>query len=190
VSPLPDTSLAEVAERAWALLARGAADKRHGFNAFQVATLGAQGWPESRTVVLRAVTPSTRRVTFHTDRRSAKAAQIEADGRVSAVFWSTKDKLQLRLWGQAGLLRDQGAVAEIWEGLSPAQKAIYRAEPPPGRTVPDPALLDGEADGTPDAFAVVQITVMRFEWLHLRAEGHRRARFDWADGWQGSWLAP
>jgi len=29
------------------------------------------------------------------------------------------------------------------------------------------------------------------DWLFLRVEGHRRARFQWtARGWQGEWIAP
>ena len=39
-------------------------------------------------------------------------------------------------------------------------------------------------------FAVVPVNVVRFEWLHLRRAGHRRARFDWQGRWQGRWLVP
>ncbi|MEL7174391.1 MAG: pyridoxamine 5'-phosphate oxidase family protein, partial [Pseudomonadota bacterium] len=83
---LPEDDLDAVLDAAWTRLQRGAADKRSAFNTLQIATLGPQGWPEQRTVVLRRVEPSERRVTFHTDRRSAKAAEIESDGRVSLLF--------------------------------------------------------------------------------------------------------
>ncbi|MEO0960732.1 MAG: pyridoxamine 5'-phosphate oxidase family protein, partial [Pseudomonadota bacterium] len=77
---LPEDDLDAVVEAAWKRLERGAADKRSAFNTLQLATIGPQGWPEQRTVVLRRVETAERRVTFHTDRRSAKAAEIEADG--------------------------------------------------------------------------------------------------------------
>jgi hypothetical protein len=162
------------------------------FNTLSVATLGPQGWPELRTVILRRVEPAERRVVFHTDRRSAKAGEIVADGRVSLLFWDPRAKLQLRLWGQARILTEDPLAEEEWRRLSLQSRRIYRTPQPPGRILPDPAQGDGatEGDGR-GVFAAVPVTVMRLEWLHLRPGGHRRARFEpGAEGWQGRWLAP
>ncbi|MEM6354652.1 MAG: pyridoxamine 5'-phosphate oxidase family protein [Pseudomonadota bacterium] len=189
---LPEDDLDAVVEAAWKRLERGAADKRSAFNTLQLATIGPQGWPEQRTVVLRRVETSERRVTFHTDRRSAKAAEIEADGRVSLLFWDPRAKLQLRLWGQARLLTEDPFAADEWERLTTPGRRIYRTPVPPGRSLRLPEEGDGlrEDDGR-TVFAAVPVTVMRLEWLHLRTAGHRRARFEpAAEGWQGRWLGP
>ncbi|MEL6266464.1 MAG: pyridoxamine 5'-phosphate oxidase family protein [Pseudomonadota bacterium] len=189
---LPEDDLDAVIEAAWTRLARGASDKRAAFNTVTLGTLGAQGWPETRSVVLRRVDALQRRLVVHTDRRSTKAGEIEADGRVSLLFWDPRARLQVRVWGQARVLADDPLTDEEWARLSPHGRRIYRVPLAPGRPIDTPAQGDGlaEADGR-DVFAVVPVTAMRLDWLHLRGEGHRRARFDLGtDGWQGRWLAP
>ena len=40
-------------------------------------------------------------------------------------------------------------------------------------------------------FAVLACEINEIDWLFLRVEGHRRARFIWSgDVWQGQWIAP
>ncbi|MEM6489017.1 MAG: pyridoxamine 5'-phosphate oxidase family protein, partial [Pseudomonadota bacterium] len=189
---LPDADLNAMVAEAWRRLTRGAADKRSAFNTTTVGTMGAQGWPEMRTVVLRQADPSQRRLVFHTDRRSTKAGEIEADGRLSLLFWDPRAKLQLRVWGQARLLTEDPLVDDEWRRLAPGSRDIYRVPMTPGRLIDDPSVAEGTSDGDGrDVFAVVPVTVMRIDWLHLRAENHRRARFDVGpDGWHGRWLAP
>jgi len=191
-APLPDETLAGIANEAWLRLSHGAADRRTAFHRMQVATLGHQGWPELRSVILRDVDEPTRRVAFHTDQRSAKASEIIADGRITLHFWDARTDLQLRMWGQAALETEGAAVEKAWSGLSPRQRLVYAALHAPGHVLtladeadPPHPRLEGRG-----AFALVSVTVARFEWLQLRSTGHRRARFDWQKGWQGRWLAP
>lgn len=190
--PLPGDSLAAIATEVWLRLARGAADRRAAFSRMQVATLTAQGWPDIRTVILRGADEAGRRLSFHTDRRSAKASEIAADGRVALHLWDPQAEVQLRLWGQAAV-ESEGTEAEAaWSRLAPRQRQVYHAPLAPGSTLRAPAEADPPhppADGR-GAFARVDVTVARFEWLELRLTGHRRARFDWQKGWQGRWLAP
>jgi len=40
-------------------------------------------------------------------------------------------------------------------------------------------------------FVVLASEINTLDWLFLRVEGHRRARFLWEQGcWQGEWIAP
>lgn len=193
IPALPDDSLAAIADEAWARLARGAADRRTAFHQMQLATLTPQGWPDLRRVILRAVDPAERRIGFHTDQRSAKAADIMADGRVALHLWDPRAELQLRLWGQAAIETEGAAVEAAWARLAPHQRRVYFRAHAPGTALRDPAEADPADTPPPEghgAFALVAVTVARFEWLHLRATGHRRARFDWQKGWTGRWLAP
>lgn len=193
MSELPDDDLDAVLDEIWRRLHRGAADKRAAFNTVHLGTLGERGWPEVRAVILRRAEPSKRRLIVHSDRRAAKIAQIEADGRASLLFWDPSAKLQLRVWGQAYVLADDPLADEEWARTHDGTRAIYRVPQPPGRVLADPVEGDGERGDTDgrEHFVAIPVTVMRLEWLHLRPGGHRRARFDaGGEGWQKRWVAP
>ena len=65
--PLPcyDNLEASLAE-AWARLARGVKDRRSAFHTPVLASVGADGVPQVRTLVLRAADPVAWRLRFHT----------------------------------------------------------------------------------------------------------------------------
>ncbi len=92
----------------WRGLSRAAVDRRHGWRTPVLATVGADGAPRARTVVLRAVERETRTLRLHTDRRSAKAAEIARNPNVALVFWDARARLQLRTVGIAALLTEGG----------------------------------------------------------------------------------
>ena len=195
---LPEDDLDAIASFAWAELTRAASDGDSQFRHAQLATIGAQGWPQSRTVILRHVNADRREVGFHTDRRSTKAAELAADTSVAIVAYDRPRGLQLRLWGQAELHVEDARAEESWAALYPPLRAPYRAQYAPGLPIDTPPTADPtEAARDPanrgagfENFAFVAIRVMRLEWLHLRPTGHRRARFAWNAGWEGQWLAP
>lgn len=177
------------------MLARGAADRRHPFHTLQVATLGEDGAPSVRTVVLRAVEPSARRIRFHTDARSRKARELAAEPRLAICAYHPAAGIQLRLWGEATLHRDDGVAEAAWAATRPFSRACYRLAAAPGTPAPDPyaALTEaGEgAEAGRAAFLAVTVAVARMEFLHLAASGHRRALYDWSSGaLEARWLVP
>ena len=64
-----------------------------------LATLGLDGCPSARTVLLSAVSDAGFR--FHTDARSAKAAELAADDRVALVVAFPERAQQLVVQGRA-----------------------------------------------------------------------------------------
>ncbi|WP_375426082.1 pyridoxal 5'-phosphate synthase [uncultured Friedmanniella sp.] len=64
-----------------------------------LATLGLDGWPAARTVLLSSVSDVGLR--FHTDARSAKVAELAADPRVSLVIAFPERAQQLVVQGDA-----------------------------------------------------------------------------------------
>lgn len=69
------------------------------FNAFSIATLGIEGFPQSRIVLLRKFDHSG--FTFFTNYNSAKGAELEANEKVSMhFFWNTLER-QIRINGIA-----------------------------------------------------------------------------------------
>jgi hypothetical protein len=194
-----DAALAEI----WRRLARGAADRRSGFHTVQLATLGLDGAPRVRTVVLRGVEQAAGRLRVHTDRRSAKWAEIAAEPRVELHAYDPRAKLQVRMRGRI-LPQAEGPVADAaWAASSPGSRACYRAALAPGSALHDPAEADSEpalrAQADPqdgrDRFAALLLEATRVEWLWLAAGGHRRAAHERGAGergagWAGRWLAP
>ena len=175
----------------WSLVARGVRDRRSPFHTPTLGTVGREGMPDLRTLVLREADEGERRLRFHTDRRAAKVEQIGADPHVAVHFYDGGKKLQLRLVGTAQVQFDQGSRAdEAWEATRSFSRACYRVAPPPGTAIHEGgayAMSDGEdEDDGREAFAIIVVDVTSVEALYLAADGHRRARF----GNDPTWLVP
>ncbi len=195
---LPEDDLDAIAAYAWAELIRAARDSDSQFRHAQLATTGAQGWPQARTVILRHADADRREVGFHTDRRSAKVGEMEAHTPVALIACDRPRGLQLRLWGQAELHVEDASAEQAWAALYPSLRLPYRAPLAPGRTLDTAGAADpteaarnpADPDEGYQNFTFVAVRVVRLEWLQLRPAGHRRARFEWNGSWQGHWLAP
>ena len=174
---------------AWQQLTRGAADRRSAFHTPVVASVGPNGEPNARTVVLRGCDPKERTLRFHTDKRAAKVAELQASPSLCLVFYDKGQKLQLRVRGRAEL---HGSTSEIggeaWDKTRSFSRECYRVAPDPG----SPIGKGGEyghserTDGG-DAFTAVVVHIETIEALYLAAAGHRRASFTIS---ARQWLVP
>ena len=191
MSSLSEIELDQIPGHAWDRLVDGAARGRSPFHTPVLATLG-DGGPDARTVVLRAADAASRTVVCHTDQRSPKIGQLDTASKVAWVFYDREAKIQLRLWGTASLHHGDAIALARWQGSRPGSRLCYENPFGPGAQIihPDEALPPGGGDGYPN-FTVLCSVVDCMDWLYLRAEGHRRARFSWRDDeWLGSWVAP
>jgi len=178
--------LAAILDEAWRLLARGAADPASPLRTPVLATVGLDGHPEARTVVLRAFDAVNRSLTFYTDARSPKVAELAADPRVSVVGYDPEAKVQLRLTGTATVAPGGEAA---WDAVRAHSRLDYAQAFAPGTPVASPAI-DALPSGFPN-FRVVTVTPGALDWLSLSPAGHRRARFVWGEGGvSATWLAP
>ncbi len=179
-------------------LSRGVADRRSPFHHPVVATIGADGCPRLRTVILRGFDVPTRTLRFHTDRRSQKVAELTAEPRISWLGYDPGAKIQLRIEGRAVLHTDDALADAAWQAAKLFSRQCYGIAPGPGTPLEsgsDFALPETTEAGTAPGrahFAAVVVTMASLEWLYLAAQGHRRARFMWdAQGTvSSSWLAP
>lgn len=189
VALLPET---QVLDACWEALQAGAASGRHPFHTCALATLGqyvsdeeSLAWPEVRTVVLRDADPSATRLIIHTDARSPKAAEVQASGRVSVLFYDAPGKWQLRLRGNAELHRNTELAQARWAASRRESRECYFTPHPPGSPIAAGSpLVPGEepvqpavSDPLRETFAVIAIAVTELEALFLSADGHRRCRF-------------
>jgi pyridoxamine 5'-phosphate oxidase len=187
-------ALGSAQDEIWRQLVRGVADRRHGFHQVAVATLGLDGMPRSRIAILRGADHATCTIRFHTDQRSAKIAELEADPRCSILAYATDLKLQARLEGRAVLHRNNETARRFWDLSQRMSRKCYGTQPAPGSDI-----LDGNAFALPEDddaiaqgyenFVAVTLQVKRLEWLYLRHEGHLRAMHELPDG-TAKWLVP
>ncbi|WP_237213153.1 pyridoxamine 5'-phosphate oxidase family protein [Falsiroseomonas oryziterrae] len=184
-------TLEEVLGNAFGLLARGVADRRSAFHTPTLATVGADGAPEARTLVLRGFDPATRLIRLHSDARSGKVASLAREPRAQLHLYDAKAKLQLRLSGRTAVHASDEVADAAWRGSRDFSRMCYAVEPAPGTPIEVPPAAPRDAEGGRANFVAILLRFETLEALELAAEGHRRARFDWRGGaLQASWLVP
>ena len=175
----------------WSMLERGANDRKAAFHTPSVATIRADGRPSIRTVVLRGCDVANRHVRFHTDTRSGKIAELQANPKAAMHFYDAGAKLQLRLSVHLELL-DGEDYAAAWQATRPMSRKCYQVTTAPGSVLQDPYDVAFDAQATQDGedhFVPVRARVEQMEWLYLAARGHRRALFDFVNDTH-NWLVP
>ena len=206
-----DLTLDDVVRDCWRRLQHGARDPASPFRFPVVATHGiahaGAAIPAARIVVLRDVDIVHHELTFHTDRRSMKAAEIAAEPRVTLVFHDASAHLQLRVVAHATMHTDTAIADAAWAASAPSTRQIYRARRGPGATIDAPFAWDedvskdgagdeGAPEETNDArgrehFTVIRCKALSLDWLELCAPTHRRAVFQAAgDRFLGRWVVP
>ncbi|WAS56693.1 pyridoxamine 5'-phosphate oxidase family protein [Burkholderia ambifaria] len=191
-------SLTQTYDRLWSCLESGVGTQRSPFTMMQAATLGRDGAPKVRTIVLRQVSRADRLLTFHTDARSEKVAELRRDPRIAVVANDLDALVQIRAEGVASICDDEAQRRAIWQSSRPHTLLLYRAPLRPGTPIESPEEApvtpspgDAPTDDGYRNFCLVHVTVTRIDWLELARAGHRRAIFDVNDdGYEGRWIAP
>lgn len=180
------TDLGTLHAQVWTRLARGARDRHAPARHPTLATLGRDGIPQARTVVLRAADKTAATLDIHTDLHAAKVAELRDTPRAGLHVWDAGPHLQIRIEAEVAILSGRD-VAEIWARVPAPSRIAYGSTPAPGQPIPEALGYDKTPD--PAAFAVLRLSVTAIDALHLGPQ-HRRARYVPDDGWAGQWLAP
>ncbi len=171
-------------DRVWAELEAATSDRTSPFRFPSVATVSAEK-PEIRTVGLRAADRSRHIVEFYSDTRTAKIAALTANPQVALHVWDPARQFQLRIAAEARLLP---ADAERWEALHTESRLNYGVHPAPGTPIADSSAFERIPDR--NIFVAVECHVQMIDTVVLSEPVHRRARFERADAWRGTWVAP
>jgi pyridoxamine 5'-phosphate oxidase len=171
---------AALRQRLWSELERAPHDRHHDWRTPVLATVGLDGLPQARTVVLREARASTQELVFFTDARSPKCAQLRSSPGALLLFWSPRLRWQLRVSGHARVQSEGPEVQATWERVRSSPSARdYQALQPPGTPLLDAGEPAGE--GLPTSrhhLARVSLAVQRLDWLELARDGHRRAMLE------------
>lgn len=170
----------------WTRLIRGVNDRHAPARHPTFATVSPQGWPEARTVVLRAADQTAAILEVHTDLHSAKVAALHVNPRAALHVWEASAHLQIRIMADVTILSGND-VAATWAKVPDPSRQSYGTTPAPGTPIAD--ALDYTKPADPASFAVLRCAVQAMDVVHLGPR-HRRARFDRAEAWAGQWLAP
>ena len=183
--------LPDALRRALGLLAAAPASRDDAFRTPTLATRALDGRPASRTVVLRRFDAAARLLEFHTDRRAAKVAEIDAEPRVALHAWDAAERVQIRIDGLATPHVADAVADAAWAALHPGGRAAYAVQPASGTAVPVPPPAPRDAEAGRGNFVAVTVAMEALEWLELRPDGQRRARFRFAPaGPEATWLVP
>lgn len=170
----------------WTLILRGVADRHAAARHPTLATVSTGGWPEARTVVLRAADQGAGTLDFHTDLNSPKVTALRSNPRAALHVWDGAAHLQTRIEATLTIFTGED-VAQIWSRVPDPSRQSYGTKPAPGRPIRSALAYDKGPDLA--SFAVLRCCVQALDVLHLGPR-HRRARFQRTDGWTGQWLAP
>lgn len=192
---MQSSNLQEVLAHAWALLARGARAADSPVHTPVLATVGLDGEPDARTVLLHSADPEQRRLYVNTDRRSLKYAELSQTARAMLVFFDSRSETQLRVRADIQMHYHDDVSERLWHQLPAAGRRLYATAAAPG--TPAPAPTAGAPAGAGDEagyehFVVLEATPTDLDWLHFTPAGHRRAAFRWTEDGrvEANWLYP
>ena len=177
----------------------GAGPGKSPFSMVYAATIGDDGRPRVRTVVLRRFDRNGAGLWFNTDLRSPKAAEIDDDSRITVLAYDRDGGFQMRVEGAARVHREGEAKQTAWSASADRSRICYRHAYGPSSSLEAPEAGDPtdamRAPSDPDAgyenFGAVEVRIETMDVLDLARSGHRRAVFSFENGvWSGDWRAP
>jgi pyridoxine/pyridoxamine 5'-phosphate oxidase len=112
--------LATILDDVWRHLHAGAnaGRERSPYTIMQLATIGRDGFPKLRTVVLREAGRERSALRFHTDVRSEKAREMACNGQVALLSSDVQAGIQIRMEGLARLVEEEDERLRVWNADS------------------------------------------------------------------------
>ena len=180
----------EIYENIWKCLDKGVNDRLSDYHTFSLAT-SPKNIVEVRTVVLRGYDRKNQSIIFHTNNLTNKISEIQNNPSVGALFYDRKEKVQIRLNGDAVISNMDQYCKERWDKMSAQSKECYYQNISPGKNIESPGIVKNKLENKlSENFTVVTININKIDWLYLSSAGHTRVKFLKNNGFIGQWIAP
>ena len=180
----------EIYENIWKCLDKGVNDRFSDYHTFSLAT-SPKNIVEVRTVVLRGYDRKNQSIIFHTNNLTNKIGEIQNNPSVGALFYDRKEKVQIRLNGDAVISNMDQYCKERWDKMSSQSQECYYQNISPGKNIESPGIVKNKLENKlSENFTVITININKIDWLYLSSAGHTRVKFLKNDGFTGQWIAP
>ena len=187
-------------EQAWHLILTHAGQANLAFGTAAVASVGHNGLPRNRTIVLRAADRQAATLTHYTDRRSVKVHELRTNPVLSYLFWDAESQIQFSAHGPTHWL-PQNQAHRLFEQLPKHSRKAYATTSAPSSPLPAPGtgLPDdwdirtlAETDYAQANFGVLVTRLVYADVLLLDRSGNRRlsAIRSEKDRWTLNWIVP
>lgn len=181
-------SLDDIKNIMFSTLVRAGNDRKSAFR-FIIFNTIAEGFPNSRYVVLRKFESETQELFIYTDYRSSKIMEIKENPMVSVLAYDKQKRCQFKLKAKANI-HHQDEIANVhWAALQGGEES-YNTQKEPGKKVnflKEAHVMKNEIDD--EYFAVIRLEVSQAELLQLSGDGHIRVLFDFEQK-SASFLVP
>jgi hypothetical protein len=194
-------NLTDFYKAAWNLLDQAALSRNDPMRTPVMATV-ANDRPHQRTIVLRKVDTKQDLLYFFSDARAPKILHIKNNPTCNLVFYDVLRKVQIELQATGSVLQEEKQSRSFWEKIDAGGRSSYAAMYAPGSQIKNqqeylPAHWNQDMDleATEFAFenfAVLQLSALQLDVLHLHQDGHQRAIFtkNASKEWDKIWLVP
>jgi pyridoxamine 5'-phosphate oxidase len=190
-SPTRDQDAQDLIGRTSALFTAAPENPQAPFRYPVLATIGRDGSPNGRVLVLRTANAVNWQATLHTDSRSEKVAELAENSAAMLVFYDHEAGLQMRLKGIMGRMADTPEKKAVWQALPVTNRPNYHSSLPTGSEISgaDGNTIQPDSQSGYENFDVLHFTAETVDILQLTRAGNRRYRLDILNE-TGAWLVP
>ena len=171
-------------------LEKGVKDRHSDYHTFSVAT-SKNNITQNRTVVLRDYDSEEKIIRYHTNYSTQKIKDININDNSACVFYSKKDKVQIRINGISHIDNNNSLCNQKWNKMNEQSKLCYFQNISPGEKIESPeAITQIKTSSVSKLFTVITIKIKTIDWLFLSRKGHKRVIFTDENQFKGQYIAP
>lgn len=190
--------LKNIHSQVWEDFKDGVKNTKSSFHFPVISTINKDGFPSSRTVVLRKIDKKNKIISFNTDIRSNKWNEIINNNKVSVSIYDTSKKTQIRILGKAIVNYKNKIWESAWNSTPRMSRECYSTPYSPSTVISKPEDIDlnlkkiktEDYEKYKINFGRIDIHIYSLDWLYLVHSGHRRAKFIYDKEVSMVWIAP